>query len=55
MTRDFPPIGVQAHTMAVLAGLFRLKNLVDAQDVKHFAVVWERDLAPLVEFVRAAR
>lgn len=46
--------GNQRHSMAVLAGVFRLKNLVDAQD-KNIAIVWERDLAPLGEFLAAAR
>ncbi len=35
-------------------GVFRLKNLVDAQE-KHIAIVWERDLGPLGDFLAAAR
>jgi XamI restriction endonuclease len=45
--------GTQQHTMAVLAGVFRLKNLTDAQ-AKNIAIVWERDLAPLAAFLAAA-
>jgi hypothetical protein len=46
--------GAQAYSMAVLAGVFKLKNLTDAQD-KGIFVVWERDLAPLGEFLAAAK
>jgi hypothetical protein len=46
--------GAQAIPMGVIAGVFKLKNLEDAQ-TKGIAIVWERDLAPLAEFVRAAR
>jgi hypothetical protein len=45
--------GTQQHTMAVLAGVFRLKNLTDAQ-AKNIALVWERDLTPLAAFLAAA-
>ncbi len=46
--------GAQAIPMGVIAGVFKLKNLEDAQ-TKGIAVVWERDLTPLAEFLRAAR
>jgi hypothetical protein len=46
--------GAQAIPMGVIAGVFKLKNLEDAQ-TKGIAIVWERDLSPLAEFVRAAR
>jgi XamI restriction endonuclease len=45
--------GTQAYPMAVLAGVFKRKNLMDAQD-KGIFIVWERDLASLGEFLAAA-
>lgn len=38
---------------AVLAGVYKLKNLKDAQEAG-VAIFWERDLAPLVTFVDSA-
>jgi hypothetical protein len=46
--------GEQAFTMAVLAGVFRLGNLIEAQDTKHIYIAWERDLDPLAQFLRAS-
>jgi hypothetical protein len=46
--------GAQAIPMGVLSGVFRRKNLIDAQNTG-IAIVRERDLAPLVDFVGAAR
>lgn len=45
--------GAQAYTAAVLAGVFRLKNLKDAQDAGVY-IYWERDLTPLADFLDAA-
>lgn len=45
--------GDRAITAAVLAGVFKLKNLKDAQD-GGVVIFWERDLATLAEFVQAA-
>lgn len=44
----------QQYSMGVLAGVFKLDNLVEAQDTKRIFIVWERDLAPLGEFLKAA-
>lgn len=46
--------GAQAIPMGVIAGVFKRKNLVDAQD-KGIYLVWERDLTPLAEFLRSAQ
>jgi hypothetical protein len=46
--------GAQASTTAVLAGVFRLVNLTQAQNEQGIALFWERDLAPLAAFLRAA-
>lgn len=46
--------GAQATTMGVLAGVYRLANLVSAQDEKHVFIAWERDLSSLAEFLGAA-
>jgi len=46
--------GAQAYTGAVLAGVFRCGNIVQAQDIQGIYVYWERDLTPLAEFVRRA-
>lgn len=45
--------GDQAITAAVLAGVFRLKNLRDAQAIARIAIFWEHSLVPLADFVRA--
>jgi hypothetical protein len=47
--------GAQQYTMAVLSGVYSLDNLVTAQDTREIAIVWQRDLAPLADFLRAAR
>jgi len=46
--------GEQAHTMAVLTGVFRKVNLLRAQNHQNIYLVWERDLAPLGEFLDRA-
>jgi hypothetical protein len=46
--------GEQAYTIAVLSGVFRKTNLVAAQNEQGIYIVWERDLRPLVDFVRSA-
>ena len=38
----------------VLAGVYKLKNLKDAQDAQ-VAIFWERDLTPLADFLEVAR
>ena len=45
--------GTQIITGAVLAGVFDLKCLVDAQNRQNVALFWQHDLAPLIEFARA--
>lgn len=46
--------GDQIYTMGVLSGVFKLANLVDAQNTKRIYIIWERDLAPLAAFLAAA-
>jgi XamI restriction endonuclease len=46
--------GLQVVTAAVLAGVYKLTSLVDAQDSYDIAIFWERNLAPLAEFVSGA-
>lgn len=46
--------GERAVSAAVLAGVYNLRNLQDAQAVG-VAIFWERDLQPLREFIQAAR
>jgi hypothetical protein len=46
--------GDRAITAAVLAGVFKLKNLRDAQTGDHVAIFWEHDLAALATFIQAA-
>lgn len=45
--------GERAVTGAVLAGVFKVKNLIDAQDVG-VSIFWERDLTPLGDFLGQA-
>ena len=45
--------GSQVVTGAVLAGVFDLKCLVDAQNRQNVVLFWQHDLKPLVEFVKA--
>ena len=45
--------GGRGITAAVLAGVFKLKNLKDAQK-DGVAIFWESDLEPLSDFLRAA-
>ena len=46
--------GVQVVTAAVLAGVYKLGNLLDAQDNYGVAIFWEHNLQPLAEFISAA-
>ncbi|MDZ4654948.1 MAG: XamI family restriction endonuclease [Coriobacteriia bacterium] len=46
--------GHQVVTAAVLAGVFKLKNLREAQDQHNVTVFWEHDLEQLAAFVKAA-
>jgi hypothetical protein len=46
--------GLQAIPAAVLAGVFKLRNLQDAQSRQHITVFWESDLAALGGFLDAA-
>lgn len=46
--------GAQASTAAVLAGVFRLGNLTQAQNDQRIYLYWERDLTPLADFVGTA-
>jgi len=46
--------GEQIVTGAVLAGVFKLHNLVDAQETYKVSIFWEHDLTPLVDFLSAA-
>ena len=47
--------GLQVITGAVLAGVYKLGNLLDAQENYGIALFWEQELGPLQEFVAAAR
>jgi Holliday junction resolvase len=46
--------GARAITAVVLAGVFKLRHLEEAQDRHSVALFWERDLAPLRRFVAEA-
>lgn len=46
--------GDRAVSAAVLAGVFKLKNLQDAQAVSRLTLLWEHDLDPLADFLQAA-
>ena len=46
--------GEQVITGAVLAGVYKLGNLVDAQETYHVAIFWEHSLDELRRFLRAA-
>lgn len=46
--------GDHVITAAVLAGVFRLRNLQDAQAMAGVAIFWEHSLTALADFVRAA-
>ncbi len=46
--------GLQVITGAVLSGVYKLVNLLDAQENYGIAIFWEHDLAPLQEFARVA-
>lgn len=46
--------GDRAVTAAVLAGVFKLKNLRDAQVNDHVTILWEHRLTDLADFLRAA-
>lgn len=43
--------GRQVITGAVLAGVYKLGNLISAQDDPGIVIFWEHDLAPLRDFV----
>lgn len=45
--------GSQAVTAAVLAGVYKLTNLVQAQGEQGVTIFWEHDLQPLIDFVTA--
>lgn len=47
--------GLQVMTGAVLAGVYKLGNLVQAQEDYEVSIFWEHDLRPLIEFVSATR
>lgn len=46
--------GQQVITAAVLAGVFKVANLIDAQNAGVF-IFWEHDLEPLSEFLRGTQ
>ena len=43
--------GQQVLTGAVIAGVYKLIHLKEAQDDYEVAIFWEHDLAPLQDFV----
>ncbi len=45
--------GAQVIPAAVLSGVFRLVNLVEAQAKHNVFIIWEHDLAPLKRFLNA--
>jgi hypothetical protein len=47
--------GSQVITGAVVAGVFDLKCLSDAQSRQNVALFWQHDLEPLLEFVGSPR
>lgn len=47
--------GKQVITGAVLSGVYRLKNLKDAQEEFGIAIFWEHNLEPLRDFLRNAK
>lgn len=47
--------GRQVITVAVLSGVFKLRNLVDAQEREGVVIFWEHDLSPLCAFLEQAR
>lgn len=47
--------GQQVLPAAVLSGVYKLANLLEAQDDIGLAIFWEHDLAPLRDFVMTAR
>lgn len=46
--------GDQIYTMGVISGVYKLANLIEAQNTKRIYITWERDLAPLAAFLAAA-
>jgi hypothetical protein len=46
--------GDHVVTWAVLAGVFKLHNLIDAQQSHRVSIFWEHNLAPLIDFLSAA-
>jgi XamI-like restriction endonuclease len=47
--------GEQVVTGVVLAGVYKLGNLVDAQETFHVALFWQHDLTRLRRYIMAAR
>jgi hypothetical protein len=47
--------GDQVVTVSVLSGIFKLDNVLDAQDKHGIFIVWDHDLSPLTRFISAAR
>jgi len=47
--------GSQVITGAVLAGVFDLKCLVDAQNHQNVVLFWQHDLKPLIDFVQSTK
>lgn len=45
--------GSQVLTGAVLAGMYDLKCLADAQDAQNVVLFWQHDLTPLITFVQS--
>lgn len=43
--------GTQLITGAVLAGVYKLTNLTDAQNNRGVAIFWEHDMQPLMDFI----
>ena len=52
--RWYATFNTEAITIAVIAGVYRLVNLRDAQE-NNVSIFWQHNLAPLEEFVRLAR
>jgi hypothetical protein len=46
--------GSEAIPAAVLAGVFKLTNLREAQESRGIAIFWEHDLTPLATFLQNA-
>jgi hypothetical protein len=53
-SRWLAAFGTQSIPAAVLAGVFKLKNLREAQANDHVVLFWENDLQALADFLKAA-